>query len=70
MDEYKSSKADKGENIKRNSKRSLHNKGLLRKTESDITSIKGDCYVCKIPIHTAVKCRQHKTLISRKLMLI
>ena len=70
MDEHKSSKADKGENIKHNSKHNLHNKGMFRKTESGITLIKGDCYVCKIPGHTVVKCRQHKTLISRKLMLI
>ena len=48
VDEHKSSKAYKGENIKHNSKRSLHKKGMFRKTESGITLIKGDCYVCKI----------------------
>lgn len=60
--EHKSSKDDKDKNIKHNSKRSLHKKGMFRKTESGISLIKGDCYVCKIPGHTAVNHRQHKNL--------
>lgn len=58
----KSSKDGKGENIERNSKHGLHDKGIFRKPESGITLVKGECYVCKISGHAAVNCRQHKNL--------